>query len=211
LQGHGHTADIDRPFSYESMADDIAALIEQLGFKQVDIMGYSLGGGVALRTVIQHPEVVRKAVLISTAYKRADIHAEFLAGMDAISAEAADSMRQTPMYQYYSSVAPKLENWPTLIGKSGDLLRRDYDWTDAVKAITTPTLIVAGDNDFISPAHAEAMYELLGGAVAGGMVAPVQNQLAILPNTIHFTILSRIDLLLPIITPFLDAPPAAVS
>jgi pimeloyl-ACP methyl ester carboxylesterase len=212
LQGHGHTADIDRPFSYESMADDIAALIQSLGFEKADVMGYSLGGGVALQTVIRHPDVVRKVVLISTAYKRADIHAEFLAGMDAMSAEAADSMIQTPMYQYYSSVAPKLENWPTLIQKSGDLLRQDYDWTENVKKITTPTLIVAGDNDFISPKHAEEMYELLGGAVAGGMVAtPVQNQLAILPNTIHFTILSRTDLLLPIITPFLDAQPPTAS
>jgi pimeloyl-ACP methyl ester carboxylesterase len=145
-------------------------------------------------------------VLISTPYQRAGIHAEFLAGMDAMNAEAADAMQQTPMYQYYSSAAPKLDDWPTFIGKVGDMMRQDYDWTEDVKKISTPTLIVAGDNDDFSPAHAQAMYELLGGGVAGGFAPPVQNQLAILPNTIHFTILSRADLLLPIITPFLDAP-----
>ena len=211
LQGHGHTADIERPLSYEAMADDIAAFIEQLGYQQADILGFSLGGGVALQTVIRHPDVVRKVVLISTPYKRSGIHAEFLAGMAAMSAEAADAMQQTPMYQYYSSVAPKLEDWPTFIGKVGDMMRQDYDWTEDVKKITTPTLIVAGDSDQIAPAHAVEMFGLLGGGVAGGMVAPIQNQLAILPNTIHFTILSRTDLLLPIITAFLDAPPAAAS
>jgi pimeloyl-ACP methyl ester carboxylesterase len=207
LQAHGHTADIDRPLSYESMADDVAALIGQLGFEKADVLGFSLGGGVALRTAIQHPEVVDRLILISTPYQRAGLHPEFRAGMEAMSAETADAIKETPMYQYYSSVAPKLEDWPTFIGKVGDMMSRDYDWTEAVKAIQTPTLIIAADNDDITPAHVIALYKLLGGGVAGGMVAtPVINQLAILPNTIHFNILYRADLLLPIITPFLDAP-----
>ncbi len=207
LQAHGRTADIDRPLSYELMADDIAALIEHLGLENADVLGFSLGGGVALRTAIQHPDVVRRLVLISTAYSTSGIHDEFRAGMLAMNAEAAQQMLETPMYQFYSSVAPNLDDWPTLVAKSGELHTQDYDWSEEVATITAPTLIIAGDNDFIWPSHTVALYELLGGGVAGGMVAEMpSSQLAVLPSTIHFTILSRTDLLLPIITPFLDAP-----
>jgi pimeloyl-ACP methyl ester carboxylesterase len=205
LQGHGHTADIDRPFSFESMADDVAALIGELGFEQADVLGYSLGGGVALQTAIRHPEVVRKLIVVSTAFKRSGIHTEFQAGMDAMSADAASQMHETPMYQFYSSVAPDVDNWATLVSKEGDLLRQDYDWTEGVEGIKSPTLVIAGDNDFITPAHVVELYQLLGGGVAGGFAAPVTAQLAILPNTIHFTILSQANVLEPIITGFLDA------
>jgi len=209
LQGHGHTADIDRPLSYESMADDIAALIEFLGFEKADVMGYSLGGGVALQTAIRHPEAVRKLVLVSAVYKRSDIHDEFLAGMSAMSAEVASQMLETPMYQFYSSVAPNLENWAALVAKSGELLAQDYDWSADVAKMTTPTLIVAGDSDMLSPIHVVEMFELLGGGVAGGLVEPSASQIAILPNTNHFEILSRTDILLPTVTAFLDTPAAS--
>lgn len=204
LQGHGHTADIDRPLSYESMADDVAALITELGFENADVMGYSLGGGVALQTAIRHPEVVRKLVLISTPYKRADIHEEFLAGMSAMSAESAAQMLETPMYQYYSSVAPRVEDWPTFVGKIGALLSQDYDWTDDVAAMTTPTLIVAGDSDMLAAVHAVEMFNLRGGGVAADFVGFPTSQLAILPGTSHFTILYSPSLV-PTVTTFLDA------
>jgi pimeloyl-ACP methyl ester carboxylesterase len=207
LQAHGHTADIDRPLSFEFLADDVAALIEHLGFENADVLGFSLGGGVALQTAIRHPEVVRRLVLISTPYSRANIHPEFLAGMSAMNAEAAAAMLETPMYQLYSSAAPNLEDWPTLVDKAAELLRQDYDWSTDIDAITAPTLIVLGDSDQLPPASAVEMFGLLGGGVAGGMVAEQPSaQLAVLPNTNHFSILSRIDLLLPVITPFLDAP-----
>jgi pimeloyl-ACP methyl ester carboxylesterase len=206
LQGHGHTADIDRPLSYEQLADDIAAVIKQLGHEKADVLGFSLGGGVALQTAIRHPEVVRKLVLISTPYAHGGIHQEFLAGMSAMNADAAKAMLETPMYQFYVSVAPNPENWPTLVAKLGDLLRKDYNWsTDAAK-ITAPTLIVAGDSDMIRPAHAAELFELLGGGVPGDFVGLPKSQLAVLPGTTHFSILSRTDLLVPVITPFLDSP-----
>lgn len=110
LQAHGRTVDIDRPMTFEAMADDVAALIEHLGLGEADVMGYSLGGGVALRTAIQHPEVVRKLVLVSTPFKRDGWYPEVLAGMEQMGPEAAEPMKQTPMYQLYSSVAPRPED-----------------------------------------------------------------------------------------------------
>ncbi|MCI0712989.1 MAG: alpha/beta hydrolase [Chloroflexi bacterium] len=206
LQGHGHTADIDRLLTYEGMADDIAALIEHLEYDSVDILGFSLGGGVALQTAIRHPEVVRKLVVISAPYSQSGIHPEFLGGMMAMNAEAAAAMIETPMYQYYASVAPNLDDWPTLVGKLGEMLSQDYDWSEDVATIAAPTLIVAGDSDEIPPTHAASMFELLGGGVPGDFVGLPNSQLAILPGTTHFTILTRTDLLVPIVTAFLDAP-----
>lgn len=206
LQGHGHTADIDRPLSFASMADDIAALIQHLGLENADILGFSLGGGVAFQTAIRHPNVVRKLVLISTPYSRDGIHPEFLAGMSSMNAEAAKAMVETPMYQFYASVAPKPEDWPTLVAKLGELLRQDYDWSKDVAAITAPRLIVIGDSDMIPPTHAVKLFGLFGGGVPGDFVGLPNAQLAVLPGTTHFSILSRTDLLLPVITLFLDAP-----
>ncbi len=107
LQGHGRTADVDRPVRFETMADDIAALIEHLGLHQADVMGYSLGGGVALQTAIRHPERVRKLVLVSTPFKRAGWFPENLAGMAQMGAEWAEAMKPTPMYQTYAAIAPR--------------------------------------------------------------------------------------------------------
>jgi pimeloyl-ACP methyl ester carboxylesterase len=215
LQGHGHTADIQRPLRYESMADDIAALIQQLDLRQADILGYSVGGEVALQTAIRHPGLVRTLVLISTAYQRRGWYPATLAQEEAsLTAKGAKAMLPTPFYQYYAKVAPRPADWPTLVARVGQLLKRDYDWSRAVAALTTPTLVVVGDSDRVRPDHAVALVRLLGGAkmdggasgtpTAQGTPLPTA-QLAVLPGTTHFTILSRTDLLLPILTPFLDA------
>jgi pimeloyl-ACP methyl ester carboxylesterase len=139
LQAHGRTADIDRPMTFEAMAEDVAALIEHLGLGEADVMGYSLGGGVALRTAIQHPEVLRKLVLVSTPFKRDGWYPEVLAGMEQMGPAAAEPMKQTPMYQLYSSVAPRPEDWPVLLTKLGELLGQDYDWSEEVTAIEAHT------------------------------------------------------------------------
>lgn len=207
LQAHGRTADTDRPMTFEAMADDVAALITHLGFEQADVLGYSLGGGVALQTAIRHPEVVHKLVLISTAFRQDGWYPEVLAGMSAMTAEAAAMMLETPMYQLYSSVAPNVEDWPSLIGKLGTLLGQEYDWSQDVAALAMPVLIVVGDADSIRLPHAVEMFQLLGGAQAdGGMGGLSNSQFAVLPSTMHWGILMRADLLPPIVTPFLDAP-----
>jgi pimeloyl-ACP methyl ester carboxylesterase len=208
LQAHGRTADIDRPLRFELMADDIAALIKQLGLERADVMGYSLGGGVALQTAIRHPDVVRKLVLVSTPFKRDGWYPEVLAGMAQMGPEAAEPMKQTPMYELYASVAPKPEDWPVLLTKLGQLLKQDYDWSQDVATIKAPTLIVVGDADSVRTAHAVQFFELLGGGQAdGGWDGSGMShaQLAILPATTHYTIFSS-PALASAVTPFLDAP-----
>jgi pimeloyl-ACP methyl ester carboxylesterase len=135
LQGHGHTADIERPLRYEGLADDIAALIRHLGIVQADIFGYSLGGGVALQTAIRHPEVVRKLALASTAFKRDGWYPEDLAAMSAMSAEAFSG---TPIHDAYLRTSPKPEAWPTLVAKVRQLVTSDYDRTAGVATLTPP-------------------------------------------------------------------------
>jgi len=128
LQGHGRTADIDRPITLEAMADDIAALMKYLGIEKADVMGYSLGGGTALQTAIRHPALVRKLVLVSTVFKRDGWYPEGLAQMDQFGPQAAEMMKPSPIYKSYARIAPHPEDFPRLLGKMGDLLRKDYDW-----------------------------------------------------------------------------------
>ncbi|MPZ49042.1 MAG: alpha/beta fold hydrolase [Dehalococcoidia bacterium] len=207
LQAHGRTADIDRPLSYEAMASDIAGLIERLGLGKADIMGYSLGGGVALRTAIQHPEVVDKLVVVSTTFNRDGWYPEVLAAQEQIGPEAAEPMKQTPMYQLYSSIAPKPADWPRLVTKLGDLLRQDYDWSQDVAAIETPTMIVVGDADSVRTAHAVEFFQLLGGGQvdAGWDGSGMSNaRLAILPGTTHYNIFAS-PAMASTVAPFLGA------
>ncbi len=208
LQAHGRTADIDRPLRYEHMADDVAALLLHLGRDKASVMGYSLGGGVALQTAIRYPGAVRKLVVVSEPCKRGWSYPEVLAGMDQVGAAAAEAMKPSPTYQLYADIAPRPEDWPTLLDKLGDLIQRDYDWSAEVAALAMPTMIVFGDADSVSPAHVAEFFGLLGGGQrdAGwdGSGMP-QNQLAILPGTTHYDIFFS-PTLASTVTPFLDAP-----
>ena len=211
LQGHGHTADVDRPMRFETMADDIAALMDHLGLAQADFLGYSLGGGIALRLAIQHPERARKLTLASTAFRRDGWYPETLAGMAAINAEA---FKATPIYASYLQTSPKPEAWPDFVGKMRQLLTTDYDWTQEVAALKAPVLIAVGDADGLRLAHVVEMFGLLGGGKKDGDLAGLSSsRLAVLPFTTHVGwappnrgILTRTDLLLPMLTEFLDAP-----
>jgi len=165
LRAHGRTADIDRPLSYEAMADDIAGLMNFMNITQADVMGYSLGGGVALQFTIRHPAMVRRLVVVSTVFERNGWYPEILASMEQLGPAAAEAMKPSGLYKTYASIAPKPSDWPVLVTKVGDLLKKDYDWSKDVAAITAPTMLVFGDADAIRPAH---MVEFLPcSAVAG--------------------------------------------
>jgi pimeloyl-ACP methyl ester carboxylesterase len=213
LQGHGRTADIDRALRYEHLADDIAALIAHLGLGTASVMGYSLGGGAALQAAIRHPDVVDRLVVVSTPYKRAGSYPGVLANMDQVSAASAEPMKQTPIYELYASIAPRPEDWTTLWGKVGDLLQQDYDWSAGVAALPMSTMLVFGDADSVSPAHAAEFFGLLGGGRADGgwdRSGVTPHRLAILPGTTHYDILAS-PALAAVVTPFLAAPPPAAN
>jgi pimeloyl-ACP methyl ester carboxylesterase len=209
LQGHGRTADVERPLRLELMADDIAALIRRLGLGRVDIAGYSLGGGVALLAAVRHPQVVSRLVLVSTLFRRGAFYPEILALQAQVGAEAAEAMKQTPMYQSYASVAPRPEDWPRLLAKIGEFMARDYDYGKQVAGIQGPVLIVAGDADIFPPAHAVEMFALLGGGQRDGNwdgSGKPKSQLAILPGRTHYDILAA-PWLVEIVAEFLDSAP----
>jgi pimeloyl-ACP methyl ester carboxylesterase len=214
LQAHGHTADMDRPLRFQTLADDIAGLIGHLGLAQADVMGYSFGGATALRTAIQHPRLVRRLVLVSQPYQRDGWYPESLAGMDQMSSQLAEPMKQSPMYQVYAQVAPRVQDWPVLLDKTGDLLRQDYDWSADIAKITAAVMLVYADADAIRPEHIVRFYQLLGGglrdATWDGSGRPV-TRLAILPGHTHYDLGMSPDLATAVI-PFLDAsslePPA---
>ncbi len=213
LQAHGRTADIDRPIRSESMGDDIAALIKHLGCTQANVMGYSMGGAAALRTAIQHPALVKKLVVVSVPCKRNGWYPDVVASMKQMNNTAAAFMKETPMYQAYISVAPQPENFPILCDKMGDLLRQDYDWSAEVAALKIPTLLIFGDADGVSPAHAAEFFGLLGGGQKDGSwdrSGMSNSQLAILPNTTHYDIFYS-PALVPTVIPFLDAPMPAIQ
>jgi pimeloyl-ACP methyl ester carboxylesterase len=204
LQAHGHTADIDRPLRFELMADDVATLIKHLGLESADVLGYSLGGGVALQTAIRHPEVVRKLVIAAATFARDGWYPESLAAMSGLSVEFLSG---TILHDAYLAAAPRPEDWPVLVTKLRQLLSEDYNWAEAVAAIKAPALLIYGDADSIRMDHIVEMFGLFGGGkVDGGLTGRPPSQLAILPNTPHWDVPSRADLLLPIILPFLDTP-----
>lgn len=203
LQAHGRTADIDRPLRFELMADDIAELMKHLGFERTDIMGYSLGGGVALQTSIRHPEVVGKLVVVSTVVKRDGWYPEVLEGMAQMTPEAAKAMKQTPLYQLYPDA-----DWAVLFTKLSDLLRRDYDWSKDIASIKSPMMIAFADADGVRTSHIMEFFALLGGgrrdAGLDGSLRPAA-WLAILPGMTHYDILTFPELA-ALVTRFLDAP-----
>jgi pimeloyl-ACP methyl ester carboxylesterase len=197
LEGHGESGDRDRPLRFETMADDVAALLAQLGLSQVDVAGYSLGGGVAARLAIQHPALVGRLALISTAFARDGWYPEVLAQMAHMGPEAAKYMGQSPLAKRYPA-----RDWARLFTRLGDLLRQDYDWTRDAQAIQARVLLVYADADAVRPASEHAWYGLFGGGQRdAGLDGSGRStaQLAIVPNATHYGILGS-----PLITPILD-------
>jgi len=208
LQGHGRTADIDRPTDIRLMADDIAALIDHLGLERPDLVGYSLGGAVAFFTASKHPDKVGKLVMAAANIRRDAIPAEMLAQQGQVNAAAAEFMKDTPMYQLYQKVAPRPEDFGRLLDKVGEAMARDFDFSEEVRALKVPTLIVAADADMAPPSHYVEVFKLLdGGLRDGGWMGENRpkggHALAILPGLTHYN-LGTSPLFAAVILNFID-------
>jgi pimeloyl-ACP methyl ester carboxylesterase len=210
LQGHGRTADIDRPLDIRLMADDIAALIDHLGLDRPDLVGYSLGGGVALYTAVRYPEKVGRLVSASAHIRDDAIYPEMRAQQGQVSAAAAEFMKDTPMYQVYQQIAPRPEDFPRLLDKIGEGLAKPFDFTDEVRGLRVPTLVVAADADMAPPSHYVEVFHLLdGGRRDGGWMGEGRpkggHALAILPGLTHYSVFAS-PLFAAVTLAFLDQP-----
>jgi pimeloyl-ACP methyl ester carboxylesterase len=213
LQGHGRTTLGDRPINLIDIANDLSAVLKQLGYKSVDVMGYSFGGGAAFRLAVQHPEHVRRLVMISAGYAQNGFHPEMLPQQAAVSAKMFDAMKETPMYISYKAVAPKPDDFPRLLDRMGEYMRNPYDWSEDVKKLQMPVMIVFGDADMYRPEHVMSFYKLLGGGLkdAGWMRENMsKNRLAILPNVTHYEMFMSPQLV-PTVLPFLNGNTSAPS
>jgi pimeloyl-ACP methyl ester carboxylesterase len=203
-QGHGHTEDIDRLLSFEQMADDTAELLRQLKIEKADILGYSMGGTIAVEMGIRHPELVRKLVIISSPYKRDGWHPDVYTTIEQITPEVFTG---SGLPEAYAEVAPNPEGWATLVEK---LKKLDLEFvgrtSEEFQSIKAPSLIMLGDSDGVRLESALEMFTLLGGGVFGDIAGLPHSQLAVIPGSTHVGVIEKTDLLLPMITAFLNAP-----
>jgi pimeloyl-ACP methyl ester carboxylesterase len=212
--GHGRTALTDRPMNYVDVGNDMATIIRELGYRQVDVLGYSMGGGIAFRLAAQHPALVRRLVLVSAGFAQDGFYPEMLPQQAAVSGKIADQFKGTPIYDSYMAVAPRKEDFPKLLDTMGEWMRKPYDWSADVGKLTMPTLLVFGDSDMYRLEHVMKFYQLLGGGqkdAGWDRSGMAKNRLAIIPNVTHYE-MAMAPAFVPTVLPFLNGqtggPPA---
>jgi pimeloyl-ACP methyl ester carboxylesterase len=205
MQGHGRTADIDREFSDENLADDVAALLDYLKIPRADLIGYSMGGGVAMQCAIRHPDKVRKVVVISSTFRRDGMVKEAL---ESIPKLTADDFKGSPIETEYKKLSPTPNEFPNFVkhllaaeSKPDDL------GADKLKATKAPFFFIHGDADGVRLEHIAEMFRLKGGEIHGDMRPRSASRLAILPNTTHVTLMQRMPVIVPMVNDFLDDKP----
>jgi pimeloyl-ACP methyl ester carboxylesterase len=205
MQGHGRTADIDRDITSENLADDVAALLEKLKIPRADLIGYSMGGGVAMQCAIRHPDKVRKVVVISSTFRRDGMVKE---AIDAIPKLTADDFKGSPIEAEYKKLSPTPDEFPKFVKRVLATASKGHDFgADKLKATTAPMFFIHGDADGIRLEHVAEMFRLKGGEIHGDMKPRSASRLAILPNTTHVTLMQRMSVIVPMVNDFLDAEP----
>jgi pimeloyl-ACP methyl ester carboxylesterase len=205
MQGHGRTADIKREFSSEHLADDVAALLDYLKIPSADLIGYSMGGAVAMQCAIRHPDKVRKVVVISSRFRHDGFVKE---GLDAIANLTADAFKGSPLETEYKKLSPTPDEFPNFVKRMIAMASKPFDFgADKLKATTAPMFFIHGDADGVRLDHIAEMYRLKGGDLHGDMQPHPESRLAILPNTTHVTLMARMSTIVPMVNDFLDAKP----
>ncbi len=205
MQGHGRTADIKRDFSYENLADDVAALLDHLKIPSADLIGYSMGGGVAMQCAIRHPDKLRKVVVISSMFRRNGAVKEAL---DAIPKLTAEAFKGSPIEVEYKKLSPTPDEFPKFVKRLLAMASKGHDiGADKLKATTAPMFFIHGDADGVRLEHISEMFRLKGGEVHGDMRPRSASRLAILPDTTHVTLMDRMPVIVPMVNDFLDGKP----
>lgn len=205
MQGHGRTADGPGDITYEHLADDVAALLNYLEIPRADLIGYSMGGGVAMQCAIRHPDKVRRAVIISSTFRSDGMVA---GALEAIRSLTADAFKGSPIETEYKKLSPTPEEFPNFVQRIVATASKGYDFgANKLEATTTPMFFIHGDADGVRLAHVAEMFRLKGGEIHGDMQPRSASRLAILPNTTHVTLMQRMDVIVPMVNDFLDSKP----
>lgn len=216
LEGHGRTALRQTPMTHERNGDDVAAVLRHLNIAQADVAGYSHGGDAAIRMAVQHPEMVRNLIVISTAAERDGWYPSALEGMGQVSGALAPAMQQTPLYTRYAEIAPHPDQFPLLLDRMGELMRKDYDWRAEIAELRTPTLLLYADHDAVTPRHIIEFFALFGGGqqdAAGYDGTPPRfsrARLAIVPGYTHYNFGQGPDIA-RVIEGYLDNPTSSAT
>src|SRR5271169_523151 len=205
MQGHGRTADIERDLSSENLADDVAALLDHLKIPSADLIGFSMGGGVAMECAIRHPDKVRKVVSISAVFRDDGWVKEARDGLPKITAEA---FKGSPIEAEYKKLSPTPDAFPEFVKHVIAMASKPYDLgADKLKATKAPMFFIHGDADGVRLEHISEMFRLKGGEIFGDMRPRSASRLAILPNTTHVTLMERMPVIVPMVNDFFDAKP----
>jgi pimeloyl-ACP methyl ester carboxylesterase len=205
MQGHGRTADIERDINSENLADDVAALLDHLKIPKADLIGYSMGGGVAMQCAIRHPDKVRKVVVISSYFRRDGVVKE---GLEALSKLSAEVFLGSPLEVEYKKLSPTPDAFPKFVKRMVATASKGQNIdADKLKATTAPMFFIHGDADGVRLEHVAEMFRLKGGEIHGDMKPRSASRLAILPNTTHVTLMQRMPVIVPMVNDFLDAKP----
>jgi pimeloyl-ACP methyl ester carboxylesterase len=206
MQGHGRTADIKRVISFENLADDVAALLDHLKIPSADLIGYSMGGSVAMQCAIRHPEKVRKVVSISARFRHDGFVKE---GLDAFPKLSAEMFKGSPLETEYKKLSPTPDKFADLVNHIKAMASKPFDFgADKIKATTAPMFFIHGDADGVRLDHISEMFRLKGEEIHGDLRPRSASRLAILPDTTHVTLMQRMPVIVPMVNDFLDATPA---
>lgn len=205
MQGHGRTADIARDITAENLADDVAALLDHLKIPRADLIGYSMGGGVALQCAVRHPDKVRKAVILSSPFRRDGVVKE---GADALKNLTPELFKDSPLETDYKKLSPTPDDFPKFVKHMVASMTKGHDLSAAqLKDTKAPMFFIFGDADGIRLDHIREMFRLKGGETHGDLGSRTTSRLAILPDTTHVTLMQRMSIIIPMVVDFLDAKP----
>ena len=205
MQGHGRTADGPRALTSANLADDVAALLTYLQLPRADLIGYSMGGGVAMQVAVRHPDQVRRVVVLSSTFRRDGMSQE---GLDVLSTLTAATFKDSPLEAEYNRLSPTPGQFAMLVERvvAADPKSSDLS-AEQLQATTAPMFFIHGDADGIQLQHVAEMFRLKGGGIHGDIRPRSASRLAILPNTTPVTLLQRISIIVPMVNDFLDATP----